>query len=129
MTMRASSAPIINGLLFRLANADFQSVADQVFVKQFGGTNYVVTKIVATQLTGGATVICAGGVYTAAAKAGTQIVSVAQSWIGLSGALTLVDATIAAIVAPRSEIPILSLTTGSTAPVTGRVLIFGYSID
>lgn len=118
-------------LLFILRGANFQSTSDQIFTKVGIFTNYIPTRIVGVRISGGATVACAGGVYTGASKTGNQIVAVAQSWIGLSGAGKIQDASIAAIVTTdiQSATPFLSLTTGSTGAVTGDVFIFGLILD
>lgn len=118
-------------LLFVLRSADFQSVADQAFTKLFNGTNYAVTSITAVRKTGGATIAVTGGIYSAAAKGGSVMVSAAQSWLGLSGAAKMVTATLAALLGTDvlSATPILSLTTGSTGAVTADVFIFGVVVD
>ena len=118
-------------LLFIKRLADMQLTTDQSFTKSFTGTRYEITSVVAHCKTGGATVACAGGIYTAAAKGGTPLVAAAQSWIGLSAANKLVTATLAAVVGTDSQTatPILSLTTGSTAPVTADIFIWGYILD
>src|SRR4051812_43362702 len=84
--------------LFVLRNANMQSTADQAFIKAASFTNYVVTKIIAKRVSGGTSVACAGGIYPAASKAGTALVGVAQSWVALTGAGKIVDATLAAVI-------------------------------
>lgn len=127
------SIPAINiqQELFELRNANMQLTTDQQFIKQFAGTNYVITKIVAVRASGGTTVACAGGIYTAASKAGSALVAAAQSWINLSGANKIVDATLAALIATdlQSATPYLSLTTGSTAAATANIVIYGIVIS
>lgn len=119
-------------LLFVGRGLDFQSTADQALAKQFTGTNFVITSVQAARKTGGATVVCAGGIYTAAAKGGSALVAAAQSWIGLSGAGKIAQATLAAIVgtdAQSAATLYLSLTTGSTAAVTADLFVFGVIVD
>jgi hypothetical protein len=135
-TFPSASAPVsaanTQQLLFVGRGLDFQLTTDQALTKQFAGTNYVITKILAIRKTGGATVACAGGIYTAAAKGGSALVAATQSWIGLSGAGKITDATLGALLATdaQSASPLyLSLTTGSTAAVTGDVLVFGVVAD
>lgn len=119
----------IEQLLFLGRRLDFQSTADQTLIKQFAGTNYMVTKVIATNKTGGTSVACTGGVYSQPAKAGSAVVSAAQSWLGLTVGL-LVDATVAAITAQLSNTSMyLSLTTGSTAACTADVYVFGVVLD
>lgn len=118
-------------MLFILRGANFQLTADQVFTKIGVFTNYLPTRIVGLRVSGGATVLCSGGIYTGASKTGNQIVALAQSWLGLSGAGKMQDASIAAIVNTdiQTATPFLSLTTGSTGAVTGDVFIFGLILD
>lgn len=120
-----------NQLLFKIPAANFQSTSDQAFTKIHGGTQYVITHVIAKRVTGGATIACAGGIYSASSKGGDALVAAAQSWIGLSGASTGVSATVAGVVASsvQTATPFLSLTTGSTAAVTADVSIFGVLID
>lgn len=127
-------SPPLNSLtqpLFVLRNADMQSTSDQAFTKMFGFTNYVITSVVAKRVSGGTSVACAGGIYTAAAKGGSQLIGVAQSWVALTGAGKIVLATLAALLGTdfQTATPILSLTTGSTAAATADVFIYGYVVD
>lgn len=121
----------LNQKLFQLIGADMQSTSDQAFTKLFAGTNYVITKVVAVRKTGGTTVACAGGIYTAASKGGSALVAAAQSWINLTTTNKIVDATLAALIATdlQSATPILSLTTGSTAAATADIYIWGVIIS
>lgn len=122
----------VQQLLFEGRGIDFQSVADQGLTKRFSGVAYRITQIVAVRRSGGASVVCAGGIYTAAARSGNALVSAAQSWIGLSGAGKLVDAVLTALTGTdiQTANPIyLSLTTGSTAAVTADVFIYGVILD
>jgi len=117
--------------LFVLRAADMQLTTDQAFTKSGIFTRYVATKIVAQRASGGATVACAGGVYTAASKGGSALVAAGQSWINLTAAGKIVDATLAAVNGTDSQTatPILSLTTGSTGACTADLLIFGVVMD
>lgn len=125
------SAANTQQVLFVLRSADLQSLADQVFVKKHGGTLYRITDVFSVLKTGGATVVCAGGIYTAASKGGVALIAAAQSWIGLSGAGKTTSATLAAVISTdaQSATPILALTTGSTATATADVFIVGYIVD
>lgn len=118
-------------LLFVGRALDFQLTTDQALTKMFTGTNYRVTDICAVRKTGGGSVACAGGIYTAAAKGGSAVVGVAQSWVALAAG-KIVAATLAALVATdilSAAALYLSLTTGSTAAVTADVFVYGYVID
>lgn len=117
--------------LFVLRAANLQSVGDQAFTKMFGGTNYIVNRVLAVCKTGGATIACAGGIYTGAAKSGDSICAVGQSWLGASAVGAAVDAALANILTTKqsSATPILSLTTGSTAAATADFFIIGIVVD
>lgn len=132
-TSSASGVPVsaVQQLLFIGRSKDFQLTTDQALTKTFSGTSYIITKVLAVCKTGGATVACAGGIYPAASKAGTALVGVAQSWVTLTAAGKMVDATLAAVIATdvQSATPILSLTTGSTAAVTADVFVYGVVVD
>ena len=118
-------------LLFVLRSANMQSTADQAFSKLFSGTRYVITKVTALRKTGGTSVACAGGIYTEAAKAGSMLVDVTQSWVALTGAEKIVSATLPALIGTDAQTatPYLSLTTGSTAAATADLFIHGVCVD
>jgi hypothetical protein len=116
-------------LLFLGRGLDFQLNTDQALSKQFSGTNFLVTRVVAVRKSGAGSVACAGGVYSATAKGGSAVVASTQSWIALDSGI-LVNATLAAITAVLSAGTMyLSLTTGSTAAVTADVFVFGIIVD
>ena len=121
----------VNALLFTNAGANMQSTSDQAFVKNGTFTTYVITKVMARHKTGAASVVCAGGVYTAAAKGGSALVAAAQSWVNLTATNKIVDASLAAVIATDAQTatPILSLTTGSTGACTADLFIFGFALD
>jgi hypothetical protein len=132
MRQRQSTVPIQQQqLLFVLRAADMQSTSDQAFTRVFNGTNYLVSHVWAKRASGGTTVVCAGGIYTAASKGGAALIAAAQSWVNLSGALKSVQATLAAIIGTdvQSATPILSLTTGSTAAATADLFIYGIPVE
>ena len=117
-------------ILFVKRAADMQSTSDQQFTRLFSGTNYLVTSIVAVRKSGGASVVCAGGIYDAAAAGGNALVATAQSWVALAASVNVVP-TLAAVVstALTSATPYLKLATGSTAACTADIFITGYCID
>jgi len=119
-----------NQLLFSLLAVDMTTTTDHAFTKIFAGTNYMPTHIVGTRVTGGASVVCAGGIYSAASKGGDALVAAAQSWVTLASGI-IVNAVVAsiALTSSHSATPILSLTTGSTAACTANIYIFGVCID
>lgn len=120
----------ISDSLFVLRGANLQSTADQAFTKTGNFTNYVITNVVCVCKTGGATVVCAGGIYTGASKAGDAIVAAAQSWVAASAVGLAVLATVANLLAKlESAVTNLSLTTGSTAAATADFFIMGEIVD
>lgn len=132
MTVRSASIPASVGgapqLLFTLAGVNMAVAdVDNTFTKLFGGTTYVITSVIAQRASGGTSVACAGGIYTAAAKGGTPLIATVQSWVALTGAGKIVVATNAAVLATDSQTatPILNLTTGSTAAATANLFIYG----
>ncbi len=117
-------------LLFVGRSLNLQIDTDQVLAKVFNGTNFIPTRIIAIRKTGGVTVACAGGVYTAASKGGTAIVASVQSYVAVTGALGFIACTIAALtVAFSSAVLYLSLTTGSTGACTADVFVYGVVVD
>lgn len=118
-------------LLFSLRGADMQLATDQAFLKLGNFTNYVIAKVVAKRVSGGASVACTGGIYTAATKGGSALIAATQSWLNLTAAGKIVDGTLAAVNGTdgQTATPILSLTTGSTAACTADVFIYGETID
>lgn len=130
MTARATVGNSDGSLLFVLPSANMQSTSDQAFTRVGGAGDYVIDKIIAVGLTGGATVACAGGIYGGAGKTGNIYVAATQSWLLVSAANKLVTATLAAFATTdiTAQTPILSLTTGSTAACTAKLLIFGHNV-
>lgn len=119
-------------LLFIGRALNFQSTADQALTKSYIGTKCAVTNVYATRVSGGASVACAGGVYDTASKAGLPLVAAVQSWVALTGAAKMVAATVANLLGTdvsSTGAAFLSLTTGSTAAVTGDLFIYGVVLD
>lgn len=123
-----SGAPYSPMLLFRLANADLAIVTDQALSKTGTFTAYKVTEIVFRRISGAASALTAGGIYPAAAKAGTPLVATAQAFAALTGAGKLVIATLEAILATDAQTatPIFSLTVASGTACAADVYIYGY---
>jgi hypothetical protein len=118
----------IQQVLFRILAANFQLTSDQALTKVFSGTEYLITGVHAIRRSGGATVACAGGIYTAASKGGTALVAAAQSWLGITGTLGVQVGTIA-VPAASSATLFVSLTTGSTGAVTADLLVTGFVLS
>src|SRR6185369_15597824 len=83
--------------LFKLTGANMQLTTDQAFAKIGTFTNYVIQAVIAKQASGGTSVACAGGIYTAASKGGSALIAAAQSWVTLTGAGKIVNATLGAV--------------------------------
>lgn len=120
-----------NRLLFILRAANLQITTDQAFVKLGTFTNYRLLSGTGRVVTGGVTIACAGGIYTAASKGGTPLIAAAFAWTGLTGAGKIVDLTLAAVVATdvQTATPILNLTTGSTGACTSDIYLYGVPLD
>lgn len=119
-------------LLFVLRNANMQSTADQLLTKLSVFDNWKATSIVAVRKTGAFSGACAGGVYTAAGKAGSPLVAAGQSYANLTGAGKIVDATLEAVNstdAQTSPTVYLSLTTGNGAVLTADIYVYGVVLD
>lgn len=123
--------PVNQQLLFVLRAADMQITTDQQFTKWFEGTTYSITDIRARRVSGGASVACLGGIYTAASKGGSALVAATQSWLGLSGSGKIARATLEALVETDAQTatPYLSLSTGSTAACGADIFIYGVILD
>ena len=115
-------------LLFKGSALNFQSTSDQPLTKAYGGSAYTVTGIFARQRSGGASVICAGGIYDAASKGGNAWVAAAQSWVTLASGV-IVPGVVALTATLGVNNLILSLTTGSTAACTADVYVFGVDMS
>lgn len=120
----------IEQLLWVGRSLNLQSATDQALTKMFTGTNWLPTRVLGVRKTGGATVACAGGLYTAATKGGTAYVAAAQSWLACTGTLGTTIAAVAALTAAFSDaVSFFSLTTGSTGACTADVFVYGVVLD
>lgn len=117
--------------LFRLVAADMTLTTDQVFVKLFAGSRYVVTDVVGQRISGAFGVACSGGIYTGAAKTGLVLLSAAQTWAALTGADTAQFAAMSNVLQTSvfTATPLLSLTTGNTGALVADILICGIVVD
>lgn len=132
--MRTATMPVqpanITQTLFVLRSANMTLTTDQALTKQFTGTNYVVTNVMAVTKSGAFGVACTGGVYTGAGKTGDAVVSAAQSWNGLtSTGSTSVVPSANIIQKQETATPFLSLTTGNTGTLTADLFIQGMVTD
>lgn len=122
---------MLGQILFVGRNLNFQSTADQALTKMFAGTAFRITEVYARRKTGGASVVCTGGIYDAPAKGGNALVGAAQSWVTLASGINVL-AGLAALVATAdltAALLYLSLTTGSTAACTADLFVHGYAVD
>ena len=115
-------------LLASLIGANMNVTTDQPLIPRFDLTalKYAVNSILVTNASLSLTT-AVGGVYTAAAKAGTAIVAATQAYSGLTVSTSLLAATIAAAGSASvfSVAPILSLTTAQGAAATVDVYLIG----
>ena len=116
-----------NKPLFILSAANMNITTDQSFVKQGTFTQYVIDRIIAVNASTSLSV-AAGGIYTAASKAGTAIVAAAQVFSGLTGSTKVLPLTLA-VTDLRTETPILSLTLAQGGAATADFYIMGYALS
>lgn len=128
MQILRSNAPYFHTetLLFRIIGADMNSTADQAFVKLLPFTNYFlrVWRInnASTSLT-----TAAGGIYTAEAKGGVQLLASSQTYAALTtSAAGLYAGPPGAGSGIRTETPFLSLTTPQGGAATADFYGYGY---
>lgn len=114
--------------LFALSGANLNVTTDQQFTKMGSFTRYMITHIVSRGASGNA-LIAAGGIYSAAAKGGTAIVSAAQAWAALSAANKMLTLTLAALSDVLTTTPYLSLTTAAGGAATADIHILGIILD
>lgn len=128
-------------LLYKIAGADMQSTSDQLMTVITSNNTCMPHNLIAVPVSGKATVACTGGVYTAASKSGSPIVSASVStWVNLDatsnpkiglklgsfgsqGNLSSNNAIIS------TQTPYLSLTTGSTGACTADIYIYGFVLS
>lgn len=108
---------------------DMQSTADQLMVKCYDGTAYIVTDVIARHRSGGASVTCAGGVYDAPSKGGNAVVAAVQSWVTLASGIIVFASMSAALTKLLTTDLYLSLTTGSTAACRADIYVVGLDVS
>ncbi len=119
--------PGVQQVLFRLIGANMNATTDQAFVPYLWtpGSTYLIERIrvvnASTSLT-----LAAGGIYTAASKAGNALVAAGQAYSTLTGPTIGLDLTVAAVGNGQQTVtPILSLTTAQGAAATADFYIYG----
>jgi hypothetical protein len=83
-----------SSLLGVILGADMNSTADQEF--KISAPRYIIRRIAVVNATANLT-LAAGGIYTAAAKGGTAIVTAVQIYTALSAGAKFLDLTLAAV--------------------------------
>jgi hypothetical protein len=107
-----------------LANANFNSTADQAITLEIANQSYSITDIITTNITVSLTT-AAGGFYTAAAKGGTAIVAAGQTYTTHTGTATQIQRATIANAGPVSTTLYFSLTTPQGSAATGDIFVFG----
>jgi len=115
-------------LLWVLTGANFNSTSDQAFTKVGTFTNWILgpNGCIRVVNPSGAATSAVGGIYSAAAKGGDQILSSAQAWTALTTNQGQSVSGTANGLALRSDSALyLSLSTPHGSAVTADVYIFG----
>lgn len=116
-----------DALLFRATAANFNSTADQALTKVGTFTQYVVSRIVVLNASISLTA-AVGGVYTAAAKAGVQVIAAAQTYNGLTSGVSTLTPPLTNTDKRTEAGLFLSLTTPQGAAATADILVYGYAV-
>jgi hypothetical protein len=125
-----AGAPGVSGVLFSLIGANMNSILDQAFTPaSFKFNSYMITQITVTQASGALTA-AVGGIYTAAGKSGTTIVSASQAYSGITGPTSILPLTIsgAGTALLSSQTLFLSLTTALGSAATANIYVIGMAL-
>lgn len=115
----------ISQLLGVRIGANMNVTTDQLIpITRIGTQKYLITKIVVTNASISLTT-AAGGVYQAAAKAGTAIVAAAQAYSALTATTTALNLTLAINRTYTLDNLFFALTTAQGAAATADVYVFG----
>lgn len=128
MLLSGSGLQLPQSALWVLRGANLNVTTDQAFTKNFYGTLWVPTLIIANRISG-AVSLAAGGLYTSASKGGNAIVAAGQAYANLSGALTSQLLTMALTGVQNSNNLFLSLTTANGAALVSDLFVYGLVID
>lgn len=114
--------------LWQLIGADMNSTADQALSKLFPFTNFSIEKILVTNASASLTTAI-GGLYTAAAKGGSAIISAATVYSTLTTALIILNPPVLTVNLLSASPLYLSLTTpqGSAATADFRIMGFAFT--
>lgn len=119
------AVPPINAYgLLGSAIVDMNTTADQAFNVRAG--SYYIDKIVVIDASVSLTT-AAGGIYTAAGKAGVSLVAATQVYTALTTSAKVLELSLAVPTDKRTEGTLyFSLTTAQGVAATAEVLVFGY---
>lgn len=125
--LKALGLPLASvGIIAKLAAANLNIATDQPIAMPAG--KYMLLGVYATNCTGNVTT-AAGGIYTAAAKGGNQVIYNGQSYAALTGAsniiLPLAFAAGALELSYNNPILYFSLTTPQGAAMTADLYVMG----
>lgn len=112
------------GIIGKLIGANMNSTADQAFSINTGISKYQPDVIQCTNASTSMTTV-AGGIYSAASKAGTPVVAATQVYTALTASTKVLALTIA-LTDIQTGALILSLTTGHGSAGTADFYIWGY---
>lgn len=115
-----------NTTLFRLTGADLNSTLDQVLLKAFDFTKYVIDKIVFANASG-AVSNATGALYTGVSKSGIPLTNASQSLTGLDSVNAVLNPALTSggtglISAPNV---VLSLTVPEGTAKTADIFVMG----
>ena len=130
-TVGASGNSLRPGIMIlgRLLTANLNSTADQAIA--MGSASYMVTQIVATNVSADLSLsVAAGGIYTAAAKGGSAIVAASQVYTALTAGTVVMPLTVALTTTRfTATTTYLSLTTAHGSAATADVYVLGVAFD
>jgi hypothetical protein len=114
-------------ILGTLRGANFNSTADQA-IPIIGASKYAISQIIVTNCSVSMT-LATGGFYTAASKGGSAVVGAAQVYTALTGATSLLSATLAITTTAWTATPLyFSLTTAQGAAATCDIYVVGIDL-
>jgi len=116
-------------LLFRLPSANFNVTTDQIITPYGWSVDkpYAIERVRVINPSLSLTT-AAGGIYTAASKAGNALVAAGQAYSGITAVGNGLDLTLTAFglgQQPAGQTPIFALTTAQGAAATGDLLVYG----
>lgn len=116
-------------LLYILRSANLAITTDQKFTKVFTGNLWDPQFIIANWTGGAYSTSCLGGIFSAASKGGSAIVSTSQSYSNLTGATTQQNLTVQTSTTTFNVTPYFSLSTANSGTLFADIFIFGVCLD